>query len=242
MNILTKQRGLLVVIDGTDSSGKESVSRRVVSALKDQKLPATRLTFPNYESPSSSLVKMYLNGNFGKTAEDVNPYTASTFYAVDRIASYLSSWKKDYEEGVIIVSDRYVSSNEIHQASKFSTNQEKVDYLNWLYDLEYKKLGLPIPDITIFLDMPFEKSWELMKQRKEQGESALARDIHEENASFMRNSYANAKWVANFRKWEQIPCTKIENNSHELELRSLDNITKDVLGVIYEKRKSHYLG
>ena len=112
-----------------------------------------KITFPDYESDSSALVKMYLNGDFGKNPGDVNPYVASTFYAVDRFASYKTKWGKNYESGEIILADRYTTSNMVHQAAKIQDLAEKDAFLDWLWDFEFNMYKLPVPDCVFFLDM-----------------------------------------------------------------------------------------
>lgn len=156
--------GLLIAIDGVDASGKQTQSELVYKRLTDAGYKARLISFPNYDSDSSALVKMYLAGEFGDSPEDVNAYAASTFFAADRFASYRRDWKKDYDNSVIIIADRYVQSNMIHQASKLKSD-ERDKFISWLYDLEYNVYGLPEPDVTIFLDMPPEAAARLMADR-----------------------------------------------------------------------------
>ena len=164
--------GQLVVIEGSDGSGKATQTRKLYERLRDLDVKVRRVSFPNYESESSALIRMYLRGDFGGDAEDVNPYAAATFYAVDRFAGFVE-WADFYRQGGLILSDRYVGSNMAYQAAKLNTERERVEFLAWLDDLEFERFELPRPDLTIFLDMPPDIC---AKLRKERGRE----DIHEE--------------------------------------------------------------
>ena len=146
--------GILIAIDGVDASGKQTQTELLKKRLENNELKIKSVSFPAYDNPSSTLVKMYLNGEFGDKPSDVNAYATSTFFAADRFATYKTDWGKDYENGTLILADRYVSSNLIHQASKIENQEEKDKFLTWLDDLEYNVYGLPRPNVTIFLDMP----------------------------------------------------------------------------------------
>lgn len=199
--------GVLIAVDGVDASGKQTQTELLKSRLGRER--AVRLvSFPAYESRSSELVKMYLNGDFGKNPEDVNAYAASVFFAADRYATFKSDWGRDYAGGKIIIADRYVSSNMIHQAGKIDDPEGKEKFLEWLHDLEYNKLGLPKPDITIFLDMPPEYGARLMRGRANKITGRDDRDIHESNAGYLKRSYDNALFAAKNRGWHIIPCVK----------------------------------
>ena len=156
--------GKLIVIEGSDGSGKATQAKKLFDRLSDLESKVKRLSFPNYESESSALIRMYLRGDFGGSAEAVNPYAAATFYAVDRFASYFE-WKNFYKEGGIVISDRYVESNMVYQVAKLTKKGERNKFLTWLEDLEYNRYGLPRADLTIFLDMPPEVSAILRKKR-----------------------------------------------------------------------------
>jgi dTMP kinase len=148
-------KGKLIIIEaGSDASGKATQTKKLFVRMKAGKHNIRKVEYPNYKSDSSALVKMYLNGEFGDKPEDVNAYAASTFYSVDRYASYMKEWKRQYENGGIILADRYTTSNMVHQASKIDDTAEWERYLDWLWDLEFVKLGLPVPDMVIFLDVP----------------------------------------------------------------------------------------
>lgn len=200
-------KGKLIVIEsGSDASGKATQSKLLFDRLKKENYNIRKIEFPNYKSESSALVKMYLNGDFGKDPEDVNPYVASTFYAVDRFASYKTEWKKFYEDGGIIIADRYTTSNMVHQASKINNMIEKDKFLEWLRDFEYKLYALPEPDCVIFLDMPTEYSKTLMEERKNKFTGADEKDIHEKNYNYLVESYNNALYVADKYNWNKINC------------------------------------
>lgn len=217
--------GKLIVLEGTDASGKSTQFSRLTKNLEALKVPFRRLAFPQYDEPSSSLIKMYLNGEFGKKPGDVNPYAASTFFAVDRYASYKKVWKTEYEAGGIILSDRYVTSNAIHQAAKLS-DAEQDAYLSWLYEFEYQLLGLPVPDAVLFLDMPPLFEMELLHSRK--GKTV---DIHEADESYLEKCYETALKVSEKWKWTRISCVKSGTirtiEDIECEIMSL---TKQLLG------------
>lgn len=214
--------GKLIVIEGTDSSGKKTQARKLYERLIKEEYKAMKVEYPNYSSDSSALIKMYLNGDFGKNPEDVNAYVASTFYAVDRFSSYSREWKEFYEAGGIIIADRYTTSNMVHQASKISNLEERNKYLKWLWDLEFDKFELPIPSRVFFLNMPPRASAMLMENRKNKFTGEDKKDIHENNQEHLEKSYENACLIAKDYEWCDINC--IKNNS----LRSIDEIHNEI--------------
>ena len=157
--------GKLIVIEGTDGSGKSTQFRLLTDRLEAEQVKFQKLVFPQYSEPSSALIRMYLGGEFGSKPEDVNAYAASAFYSVDRYASYRKVWGKWYENGGLVVSDRYTTSNAVHQASK-EPEDKREDFLNWLYDFEYGKLGLPRPDLVIYLDVPTDFTEKMLRRRE----------------------------------------------------------------------------
>lgn len=190
--------GKLVVIEGSDGSGKATQTRKLYERLLDLDVNVRRVSFPNYESESSALIKMYLRGDFGGDAEAVNPYAAATFYAVDRFANFFE-WKDFYQRGGLVLSDRYVGSNMAYQAAKLDNERDRVKFLAWLDDLEYRHYGLPHPDLTIFLDMPPEICAVLRKERGRE-------DIHESDAAFMNKTYDTYKKIAKKYGWRVVNC------------------------------------
>ncbi|CAM3091554.1 deoxynucleoside kinase [Streptobacillus felis] len=198
--------GKLIIIEGTDGSGKQTQTEKLYSRLVDDGNKVKKISFPNYDSNSSALVKMYLSGEFGSKPTDVNAYAASTFYGIDRYASYKTDWGKEYISGTIIISDRYTGSNMIHHGSKFDDEKEKEKYLCWLEDLEFDKFGIPRPDVTIFLNVPIDYTFSLMENRDNKFTGESKKDIHESDKDYLRKSYYNALDIAKQKGWKVIDC------------------------------------
>lgn len=198
----------LVVLEGLDGSGKSTQFEKLSEYLIKKGVKFKPISFPDYDQPSSALVKMYLNGEFSKSAEDVNAYAASSFYAVDRYASYKKFWENDYMDGTFILAARYVTSNCIYQMVKLPERSWD-EYLQWLGEYEYGKLGLPEPDMVIFLDMPVEISQKLMSGRYDGDESK--KDIHESNVAFLNSCRKAALYTAKKQGWKVLPCSDGEN-------------------------------
>ncbi|MGN0587620.1 MAG: dTMP kinase [Oscillospiraceae bacterium] len=194
----------LIVIDGLDGSGK-TTQFDIVKKLLGEKYTVKAISFPEYDKPSSALVKMYLNGEISQNVADINAYAASSFYAVDRYASYKQFWEKNYSDGELILASRYTTSNAIHQMEKLP-REEWDGYLDWLADYEYNKLGLPRPDCVIFLDMPVEISQRLMSARYNGDESK--KDIHEANVAYLRGCRKSALYAAEKCDWGVIECSR----------------------------------
>ncbi len=190
------ERGRLIVIEGSDGSGKATQTKKLYDKLVKQNKKVKKVEFPNYKSESSALIKMYLSGEFGKNPDSVNPYASSTFYAVDRFASYKKDWEEFYLKGGIIIADRYTTSNMIHQAAKIKEVQAKDKFLNWLWDFEFEKFNLPVPDCVIFLDMPPKCSKSLMETRNNKFTGEKEKDIHENNYEYLLESYNNSKYIS----------------------------------------------
>lgn len=218
--------GKLIVIEGTDSSGKETQTKRLFEKLEDKGLKVKKISFPNYDSPACEPVKMYLAGAFGEDAMKVNPYPVSTMYAIDRYASFKTDWEKFYNEDGIIVTDRYVTSNMVHQASKIKDLDEKKKYLNWLEDLEYEKMGIPRPDLVIFLNMPTEMAVKLMAERKNKITGEEKKDIHERDKEYLKESHANACKIANIYNWKEIKCNDGDR------IKTIEEIGEEVFSLI----------
>lgn len=215
--------GKLIAIDGVDASGKQTHTELLTEYLQNKGIKVRRLSFPMYDSPSSALVKMYLSGELGKSADDVDAYCASTLFAADRFATYRSDWHKDYEDAdTVIVADRYVSSNMIHQAGKICDTAEKDKFLDWLSDFEFNLYRLPRPDLTLFLDMPPEYGRILMQNRANKFSGSSELDIHEGDFSYLEKSYNNAKYVAEKFRWTHIPCVL------DGKIRAIDDIFAEI--------------
>ena len=200
--------GILIAVDGVDASGKQTQTELLYKRLTEEGKKVRLVSFPAYEKDSSSLVRMYLGGEFGSNPEDVSAYAASTFFAADRYATYKTDWKNDYDDNTIIIADRYVSSNMIHQAGKIKDFKEKDKFMAWLDEFEYGIYGLPRPDKVIFLDMPPEWGIKLMAQRANKITGEAQKDIHERNSSHQFESYENAVYAAEKFGWERIVCVK----------------------------------
>ena len=214
--------GKLKVLDGLDGSGKATHTKKLYDYLVECGANVVKVSFPDYESPASAPVRMYLGGVFGAHADDVNAYAASTFYAVDRYASYKTNWGKLYNNGAIILADRYVSSNAIHQMSKLKKT-EWDGYLNWLYDFEFEKLKLPRPDAVIYLDMLPSISQKLIEKRYEG--DITKKDIHEKDVDFLQHSRISALYAADKLGWKVVrlydnkgPLSKQENFEQILQV------------------------
>ena len=223
--------GKIFVIDGTDGSGKQTQFDLLKSHLDKDKIEYKTVSFPNYDSPSSSLVKMYLSGEFGENAQDVSPYIASTFYAADRYATFQKELKKYYEDGGIILADRYTTANMVHQAGKIKDEKEREKFLNWLYDLEFNLYGLPMPTKVFFLNMPTEKVEELIKNRENKFTHEKEKDIHERSASHIIDSYNAACDVAKEYGWCEIHCVNGD------QIKSIDEIHEEIFDVVKKELK-----
>lgn len=221
--------GKLFVIDGTDGSGKQTQFEKLKERLTKDGIDYRTVSFPNYDSPSSGLVKMYLSGEFGEHAKDVSPYIASTFYAADRYATYTTQYKNYYENGGIILADRYTTANMVHQTGKISDREEREKFLNWLWDFEFKLYGLPVPNEVFFLKMPPEKSFELMANRENKFTHEAKKDIHERDKQHIIDSFNAACYVAEKYNWYTINCVK------EDRIRTIEDIHNE----IYNEIKKH---
>lgn len=217
--------GKLIVIEGLDGSGKSTQLEILCENLKKSGYNCISVSFPDYDSPSSAPIKMYLSGKFGKNPNDVNAYAASAFYAVDRFASFKQNWCEFYQNGGIVVAGRYVTSNAVHQCSKMP-KEKWCDFTDWLYDFEYNKMGIPVPDKIIFLDMPLEVSQKLLSNRYSGDESQ--KDIHERNTDYLKKCHEAAFFAANRSNWHIVRCANGEN------ARTVEEISADVLNAAKE--------
>ena len=215
--------GKLIVIEGTDGSGKSTQFKALTQRLQQEGNAFKTLVFPQYSEPSSALIRMYLGGEFGTHPSDVNAYAASAFYAVDRYASYKKDWGQWYEEGGLIVSDRYTTSNAVHQASKESPANQGA-FLKWLYEFEYDKLGLPRPDLTIYLDVPTAFTEKLMRHRE--AETNTHADIHEQDLTYLATCRETGRAAAKFYGWNIIQCVK------DGQMRSIEDIHEEIYRLV----------
>lgn len=216
---------LVIAVDGTDASGKKTQSDILCEALrKEYGLKVIEVSFPDYDDKSSTLVKMYLAGEFGNNPSDTNAYAASSFFAVDRYASFVRHWKKEYEEpNTVIILNRYTTSNAVHQLAKISDDSEKESFLSWLYDYEFIKLGLPVPDLVYFLDMPPQYAEKLLNGRCD--ETGAVKDIHEADREHLLCAYNAAQYTCNAWGWRKVECVK------NGEIRSRKDIASEILEI-----------
>ena len=213
--------GKLIVIEGTDGSGKSTQFRLLTAAVAGLGYEFRKLVFPQYSEDSSALIRMYLGGQFGNSPADVNAYAASAFYAVDRYASYKKVWGEWYEQGGLVLSDRYTTSNAVHQASKEPEERRK-EFLGWLYEFEYDRLGLPRPDLTIYLDVPTEYTEKLMRSRE--AATGTSADIHEQDLTYLSTCRKMGKTAAEYYGWTVIDCVR------DGAMRSIEDIHQEILG------------
>ena len=212
-------KGRLIVLEGLDGSGKATQAKLLAEHLAAQGLPVREITFPDYASDSSALVKMYLAGRFGEKPDDVNAYAASSFYAVDRYASYKMDWGSFYENGGIIIADRYTTSNAVHQCSKLPPEQWE-EYLHWLFDYEFRLLELPAPDRVIYLQVDPAVSQKLMTRRYHGDETK--KDVHEKDTEYLARSRRAAEFCARHLGWDTVHCTE------DGTMRSIEEIQTEV--------------
>lgn len=214
--------GKLIVIEGLDGSGKGTQAQLLADNLARKGYAVRKISFPDYASDSSALVKMYLNGEFGRDPQDVNAYAASSFFAVDRFASFKRDWGKFYRDGGIVIADRYTTSNAVHQCSKLPEGQWD-EYLKWLFDFEYRLMGIPEPDAVIYLKVDPEVSQKLMTGRYHGDEAK--KDIHEGNLDYLNRSRMAANYCSRKLGWQELECCG-ENG-----MRSIEAIQEEILAL-----------
>ncbi len=197
-------KGKIIVLEGLDGSGKSTQLELAYNHLIERGVNCRMVSFPNYEDLTGQLVERYLKGEIPCDGNS-GAYSASSMYAIDRYVSYVTDWKNFYDGGGIILSGRYTTSNAIYQLTKVSA-EERESFLNWLFDYEYNKLGLPKPDVVLFLDMPVEVSQKLLDKRYH-GDTAK-KDIHEKNVEYLEQCRKNALYAAERCNWNIIKCAK----------------------------------
>lgn len=220
----------IIVIDGLDGCGKQTQVKRIKEKLETKGYKVYTTSFPNYESLSSGPVRMYLNSELGDTPDSVNPYLASTFYAVDRAITFIKEVKEYYNNGYIILLDRYISANVIYQGSKFKDTNEMVEYFKWNYDLETNKLGLPVEDITIALTLPIETSQKLMSQRY--GNDDNKKDLHERNRTFLESCSSTLDIACEYLPKIGINWVKLDCSNGLGWIQPIEYITNKLLTMI----------
>ena len=195
--------GKLIVLEGTDGSGKATQARLLLQSLKEWGVSCREIDFPRYGSPFAEPANLYLHGALGDRPGDVNACAASVMFAVDRFASYKEDWGGFYEAGGVVVANRYTTSNAVHQAAKLP-REERRPYLDWLFDLEYRRLGLPEPDLVVYLDMPTEAANRLMRCRERQTNTRA--DIHEQDGDYLRRCRESAREIGAAQGWVLVDC------------------------------------
>ena len=215
--------GKLIVIEGTDGSGKSTQFKQMTDHLSADGVAFKRLVFPRYSEESSALIRMYLGGQFGTKPTDVNAYAASSFYAVDRYASYKMDWGQWYEDGGLVISDRYTTSNAVHQASKES-GEDREKFLAWLYDFEYGKMGLPKPDLIIYLDVPTDYTEKMMRKREQ--DTNTTADIHEKDMQYLATCRESGRAAAQFYGWKVIQCVR------DGAMRSIEDLHQEIYAAV----------
>lgn len=218
--------GKLVVMEGLDGSGKATQTKLLSAYWHGKGVKHQQISFPNYEENSSALIKMYLAGELG-ALDWVNVYAASSFYAVDRYASFVRHWREYYREGGIILSDRYTTSNACHQMGKLPRAQWE-DYLQWLEEYEYERLCLPRPDLVVYLDMPVNLSQQMIEQR--QRRESRPKDIHEADVEYLKQCRRAGLFAAERLGWHTIECGKGSfPYAHELIAEQVTGLADTIL-------------
>ncbi|MCI8594662.1 MAG: deoxynucleoside kinase [Oscillospiraceae bacterium] len=216
--------GTLIVLEGTDGSGKSTQFERLCRLMAAENRDFQRLVFPQYSEPSSALLKMYLQGEFGSHPSDVNAYAASTFYAVDRYASYKKVWGRFYEDGGLVLADRYTTSNAVHQAAKLP-EEERDGFFRWLMEFECGKLGLPEPALVLYLDVPTELAVQNLRRRE--AERHTTGDIHEVDTGYLRTCRETARHAAQVLGWRTVSCTDASG-----AMRTVDDIGAEIEALV----------
>ena len=216
-------QGKLIVLEGIDGSGKSTQFKLLTERLEREGISFRKLIFPRYNESSSALLKAYLNGEYGKKPEDVSAYAASTFFFVDRYASYKTDWGEYYQNGGLIVCDRYTTSNAIHQGAKLPSDQ-LTDFFDWLYDFEFRLMELPHPDIVLYMDIDLNTCINQMKVR--QDATNTKGDIHETNSDYLASCLKAGEIAANRLKWNKVKC--LDGGA----MRSVSDIHEDVYNTV----------
>jgi dTMP kinase len=222
------KKGKMLVFEGLDGSGKQTQSQLLFERLEENGYPVMKVSYPRYDNESSALVRMYLRGEFGDNPNEISPYICSTFYAVDRYASYKQDYEQFYNNGGIVIADRYTTSNMLHQASKIQNAFERQKFLDWLYDFEFNLYKLPVPDLVFFLDLSVADTFNLTKNRANKITGEKKKDIHESNAVHLNSAYDIACELIKKYQWIQIKC--ITDN----KIRTIQDISDEIFKIFLE--------
>ena len=209
--------GKLIVFEGIDGSGKSTQFKLMCERMSKEGMDFRRVVFPRYDKPSSTLIKMYLDGDFGDEPDAVNAYAASSFYAVDRFASFVQDWRGYYKAGGLVLTDRYSTSNALHQGAKMAPG-ERERFFNWLYEYEFELIGLPVPDLVVFMDIDAEQAAQRLHRR--QTETGVAGDIHERDVTYLNNCAQSGRQAAAQYGWYIVDCM---NGEHERNADEIHN-------------------
>ncbi len=220
--------GYIIVIEGTDGCGKQTQTTKLYERLKNDGYNVLLQSFPNYKSAGCAPVKMYLGGEFGDSDKCLDSYQTSVLFAVDRLCTYNKDLKDFYENGGIIIFDRYVQSNMLHQAGKLDSTQEIDKFVSWLEDFEFNTLKLPRADEIFFLDVPVEISIRLIKERGIL-KAETEKDVQEGNIDHLLRAYQAGRYVSNKFGWNIIQCVK------ENKLREIDDISNEIYNKVISK-------
>ncbi len=226
-------KGMIFAIEGTDGAGKHTQQQLLLKSLKEKGYNVFDQSLPNYESDSSAPVRMYLKGEFGEKANCLDAHQASLLYVVDRMCTYKKNVESHYENGEIILFDRYVQSNFIHHGAKIDDENEKMKFVEWEENLEYNLCKIPKPDIVFFIEMPVEKSLELARARADY-KTGEAKDIHEEDTEYMTKAYNNGIFFAKKLGWNLVHCLDNEGN-----LKTIEQIHEEIMQVVEEYLKNY---
>lgn len=207
-------QGKLIVFEGSDGSGKATQVKRLGERFCQEKIAFREIDFPRYGNPFAEPARLYLEGVLGEEPEAVNPYAASVLYAIDRYASYYQDWGAFYEAGGLILANRYTTSNAVYQASKLPEEQRN-EFLHWLFEMEYKRLKLPEPDLVIYLDLPTELSHKMLLERARTSGSQL--DIHERDKKYLEICQENARRIAHDLNWSVLHCDNAKGHVRRME-------------------------
>lgn len=216
-------KGILIALDGLDGSGKETQSKLLCAFLDRLGIKNRLVSFPTYKEDSSALIKMYLRGDFGENPQGVNPYAASSFYAMDRYCSFMLDWKKEYDDGYVIIANRYTTANLVHQMSKLP-KEEWEAFGKWLMDYEFSLLGLPSPDGVVYLCLPPSASVALVQKRCD--DTGAIKDIHENNSKHLEESYRAALHASDRYGWNRVDCVC------DGKLRSIEDIHGQLCDIV----------
>lgn len=210
--------GEIIVIEGTDGSGKETQSKLLLNRLVDNGYKCRRISYPAYNSWSSTLVQHYLNGDMGNDITKHSPYAIASIYASDRYIDYTQNWKSFYEQdNSIIIADRYTLSNQAFQSLYFNKYDDIIKFSEWCSDYEHNLLGIPRASKTIVLMMDPKLSTRLIKNRGGNKRENSSSDVYEDNADFIRRAYTNYHILSTYYGYEKIECAKYMTENSIIE-------------------------